>query len=133
MSLRRVCPGARFAGWCVAVWLLAGCGGRYGAADLSVDPELARESFAAFLEAWKAGQTPADLQRRSPPILVGEPEWAAGTRLLSYEITADEFNDGANLHTAAELKLRDANGLESRQRVEYIVGTEPTVTVFRAE
>jgi hypothetical protein len=112
--------------------LVSGCGPR-GAVDLSLDKEVARESLTAFLEAWKGGKKPADLQNQKPPIIVGEQEWESGTQLVSYELVGDEIDAGANLHASAELTLKRAEGSESRQRVEYVIGTEPAITIFRAQ
>jgi hypothetical protein len=104
-----------------------------GAADLAVEPDLARESLIAFLDAWQAGRSPADLKSRSPSIIAGDHAFAAGTKLVTYTLVGDDTDDGANLHTSVDLVLQDDKSGEVKERIAYIVGTEPVITVFRAE
>jgi hypothetical protein len=104
-----------------------------GAADLAVERDLARESLAAFLDAWQAGQTADDLKNRSPSIIAGDHAFATGTKLVSYTLVGDDTDDGANLHTTVDLVLQDDQAGEVKQRVAYIIGTEPVITIFRAD
>lgn len=104
-----------------------------GAADLAVEPDLARESLVAFLDAWQAGRSPADLQTRSPSIIAGDHAFAVGTKLISYTLVGDDADDGANLHTSVDIVLQDDQAGEVQQRVAYIIGTEPVITIFRAD
>jgi hypothetical protein len=107
---------------------LAGCG---AGAKLSLDENLARESFRAALESWKKGEKPEALQERSLAIIMTDPDWGAGRRLVSYTVRDKEFNDGYNLHCTVELVFA-GNGDGIRRVVTYIVGTSPVITIFRA-
>ena len=109
--------------------LTAGCG--RGAQGLSLDKSVARESLAAALDAWKAGETPGSLKDRSPSIVVGDPDWNSGRRLEAYKLLPEETDDGTNLHATAELVLQDARAGRQTQRITYVVGTDPVITVFR--
>lgn len=104
-----------------------------GAADLTVERDLARESLVAFLDAWKAGQSADELKARSPSIIAGDHAFAAGTKLVSYTLVGDDTDDGANLHCSVDLVLQDDKAGEVKERVGYIIGTEPVITVFRAD
>lgn len=88
-----------------------------------LDEELARGSVQKAMQAWVDGKTPKELQ---PDIVVGDPAWEQGKKLVSFEIVADEeTTDGSNLHIRVKRKL---DTLESK--VTYIVGTTPVVTIF---
>lgn len=119
---------------CVAallVSLAAGCG-RSNGRSLSVDAELAKQSFDTFLSAWKQGKAPSDLRSLSPSIISGDEDWSAGSKLVDYRITDRVFNDGANLHLTAELQLTGAKKKKpGKTSVSYVVGTSPVITIFR--
>lgn len=122
----------RALGALVLLALVAGAVGcEQGARRLSLDKDLARESFVTFLEAWKQGERPAALNERSPQIIAGDADWNAGRKLVGYRVLGTESDDGTNLHTTAALVVLDANGREHKQQVTYIVGTSPVVTIFR--
>lgn len=95
--------------------------------DHPLDPALARSSVETAMKAWVEGKTPADLQ---PKIIVGDPAWRAGQKLVSYEILAnEESSDGSNLYISV---VRKFSGKAAGQgsKVVYIVGTSPVVTIF---
>ncbi len=88
-----------------------------------LDQELARASVQKAMQAWVEGKTPKDLQ---PDIVVGDPDWQHGKKLVSFEIVAnEETSDGSNLHIVVKQKFD-----ESDSDVTYIVGTSPVVTIF---
>ncbi len=88
-----------------------------------LDQELARASVQKAMQAWVEGKTPKDLQ---PDIVVGDPDWQQGKKLVSFEIQAnEETSDGSNLHIVVKLKFD-----ESDSDVTYIVGTSPVITIF---
>lgn len=108
--------------------LLMGCS--QGARSLKLDQDLARKSFEAFLTAWRDGQTPQDLQGRTPKIIGTDADWERGRKLKNFEVLPEEFNDGTNLKLSAKLTIEiDKHRTETRT-VEYIVGTSPVITVF---
>lgn len=121
----------------VGCWLTAGIAGLTGfgcsAAPqaASVDAHKARESLHVVLESWKNGSKPEDLVSRSPSITAQDLDWLSGVSLVDYKVESEGRNDDANLRIPVELTLRDVSGLEVRKRVSYVVGTHPSITVFR--
>ena len=108
----------------------AGCG--QSAPQLTIDPALAQASFEQFLQVWKKGGKPRDLQTASTTIIVGEPDWEAGRKLTGFKILKDkQRNDGANLHMTAQLAIHSKPGRTLKHEVTYIVGTSPIVTIHR--
>ena len=58
-------------------------------------------------------------------------EWAAGAKLLDYQIL-DERSEGRNLRFQVKLKLGpQGNKKAAEKKASYVVGTSPSVTVFR--
>lgn len=106
--------------------LLIGCS--QSARHLKVDEVRARAVCETFLNAWKAGKQPADLQ---PEIIGSDFEWKAQSQLLAFEIQSKTHNDGANLHIPVRLTLKNTKGSELKSDVVYIVSTAPAVTIFR--
>ena len=96
-----------------------------------VDAPRAREALRTALEGWKNGRTPAALKAGSPAIVVQDLDWEAGAALAAFEVRGEGKADTANLRIPVELTLRDAKGKEARKAVTYVVGTSPTITVFR--
>jgi hypothetical protein len=120
---------------CTAAFLMSlgtvGCG-RSNGRGLSVDPELAKQSFDAFLAAWKQGKSQSELKSLSPSIISGDEDWSAGSKLVGYKVSDRVFNDGANLHLTAELQLAGAKKKKpGRTSITYVVGTSPVITIFR--
>ena len=106
----------------VLAMMFVGCSSG-DAPSYALDKELARSSVEKAMQAWVDGKTPKELQ---PDIVVGDPAWEQGRKLVSFEILADEeTTDGSNLHIRVKRKL-DA----SESKVTYIVGTTPVVTIF---
>lgn len=96
-----------------------------------VDAPRAREALKTALESWKKGESPATLKAASPTIVVQDLDWEAGAALADFEVKGEGKADTANLRIPVALTLRDAKGKESRKSVTYVVGTSPTITVFR--
>ena len=125
---------AALLGWVVAAVVMptsAGCG--MGGGPPMLDEQLAQSSLTAALDAWKEGQTPESLQQRAPKIVVGEPQWKSGQRLVSYQVLEPIGNDGSNLHVPVELELEGGDGARSKRQVTYTVGTSPAISVFLEE
>jgi hypothetical protein len=111
---------------------LAGCWGT-GRAH-AVDPPRAREALKTALDAWKGGQDPRSLKSSSTPMTVQDLDWAGGARLVDYRILDDGKALDANLSVRVKLVLDGANkktGKPAEKTVWYLVGTSPSVTVFR--
>jgi hypothetical protein len=104
---------------------IVGCGGRP-----SLDESVARTSLETALADWKAGQRPERLHEAEPPVLVVDDTWSQGAKLLDYKL-GEGRNDGQNMHYQVELTLTDDKGKRRKQKVTYVVGTDPSITVFR--
>jgi len=115
-------------GVAVAAALAAGCGGKPAHA---VNPDTARQTLRAALDAWKAGEKPDDLKQHSPPVVVQDFDWQGGARLVDYQVLGDGDCMDANLRCPVRLTLRDARGQAAQKEVVYLVGTSPQLTVFR--
>lgn len=100
----------------------------------AVDPPQAREALQTALERWKAGDNPRSLAKSSTPMTVQDFDWAGGVRLADFQILDDGKAMDANLSIRVKLVL-EAPGRVARTRTEktvwYLVGTSPSVTVFR--
>jgi hypothetical protein len=113
----------------VLAMLASGCSGDPRAA--AVDPARAREALVQVLERWERGGRPTDLKSASPSITVQDFDWDAGARLVRFRVEGEGRDDDANLRIPVELTLRGPNGREVARRVTYVVGTSPSITVFR--
>ena len=124
--------GAHVLATCVLAVTLLSLGCTNEGNNLPLDKSLAQASLTKFLDAWSQGRKPDVLESASPRIVGRDPDWDAGKRLVRYSLgpTAD---DGSNLHVKTEIVVAQGQGPESELTVEYIVGTSPVVTVFRAE
>ena len=109
---------------------LAGCSGSRGSAP--VDAARARAALGAALDGWKKGDAPAALNAGPAPVTVQDLDWVAGARLLDYQVTGEGKAEHVNLRIPVTLTLKTADGQEIRKDVNYVVGTSPIVTVFRA-
>lgn len=107
----------------------AGCD--RGAAGLSLDKQAAKQTLVQFLDTWKAGVPIADFRSTHPRVVATDLDWQNGVQLSGY-VMGEERDDGTNLHVTVDLDLRDAQGVASPQRIEYVIGTSPQVTIFRA-
>ena len=100
----------------------------------AVDPPRARESLKTALDQWKSGQDPRSLESSSTPMTIQDFDWAGGARLVDYQIIDDGQAYDANLRVRVKLVL-DAPakkaGKAAEKTVWYLVGTSPSVTVFR--
>lgn len=109
---------------------IGGCAGS-GPPAAPVDPEQARSTLRAVLEAWKGGESPESLQERSPSIVVQDMDWKMGYELVGYEVDGPGQAIDANLFCPVRLQLRSPDGKDLEKNVRYIVGTDPVLTVFR--
>lgn len=97
----------------------------------AVDATKARDALVTTLDGWKAGKKPEELQSGSPSITAQDLDWLAGSKLVSYRVVDEGRNDDANLRIPVELTLVGSDGRQQTKRVSYVVGTSPSVTVFR--
>ena len=109
---------------------LPGCGPRQETAA-PVDPEKARSTLEAVLSDWKEGGSPEAWQERSPEVVVQDFDWAAGTKLKSFELLGPGESRDANLICKVKLVLEQSPRGDVERTVTYVVGTDPVLTVFR--
>lgn len=117
--------------WCsVLCWGLLGCGGPARARPVQGD--LARKTLAEVLDHWKSGGRIEELRQRKPEIVAQEFFWSKGMKLQEYRILGDGQPENANLRCEVELKLvPEDGGAPVKKTVNYLVGTDPVLTVFR--
>jgi hypothetical protein len=97
-----------------------------------VEPDKALVALRNALDAWKAGQSIDSLRSATPPIVAQDIDWMKGAKLAEYELLNDGKAEDANLRVPVRLTIRDAQGRAATKTVNYIVGTDRTLTVFRA-
>jgi hypothetical protein len=114
-------------GLALAATLPLGCGPKATAAD----PEAARESLRAALDAWQKGETPESLRGRSPSITASDSQWQSGYRLLSYEIAGDGQPAGYDVQCHVLLRLQRPDGQQVQEKAVFTVSTHPARVVVR--
>lgn len=122
---------ARAAGAFVLLWLAAGCS-KGPPLAAPVEPDKARAALRTTLDAWKAGRAIGSLGQEAPPIVAQDLDWMAGAKLAEYKLLDDGKAEDANLRVPVQLTIRDAQGRAATKTVNYVVGTDPKLTVFRA-
>jgi hypothetical protein len=109
---------------------LAGCGtGPQRAA--AVDESAARSALESTLNHWKQGDRPEAMKAANPSITVQDLDWERGCKLVAYSITEPGQPGDANLRVGVALTLTEPDGKPAEKVVRYIVGTDPSITVFR--
>jgi hypothetical protein len=109
---------------------LAGCEGT--SAPTAAPADQARQTLDSALGLWVEGKTVEAVKAASPSILVEDPAWKKGMALKKYEVRGDGKASGAERVFSVSLTLADASGKEKKEQVDYRVGTNPILTVFRA-
>jgi hypothetical protein len=116
--------------WLAGVLSLAiGCPGCGGPA--ASDPAEGRTALLAVLDAWKGGDSPDALAKRSPPIRVSDGDWMAGLRLQGYRATDEGKLVGSDVNYSVALELKNARGKVSKKTAVYAVTTRPQLMVLR--
>ena len=108
---------------------IGGCGGPARAKP--VEPALARATLRDVLESWKNGKQPQELQSATPKVVVQDPDWLVGKRLVSYQILDNGEARDANLLCRVKLVVEDPTNGQSEFTATFVVGTDPVLTVFR--
>ncbi|WP_165220429.1 hypothetical protein [Aquisphaera insulae] len=122
----------RAAGRMVLLTLAAALAGCEGTSAPAVAPqEKARQTLDQALTAWSEGKTPEAVKAGSPSILVEDPQWKKGLALKKFAVKGDGKPSGAERIFTVTLTLSDS-GKEKVQEVDYKVGTDPILTVFRS-
>jgi hypothetical protein len=113
-----------------ALALASGCGGTPGAAD----PDQARRTLIAALDAWKSGETPDALAARSPAIHVSDTDWNSGATLTSYEAADSGLPAGYDLSFSVVLELKGPKAkAPTKSKAVYVVSTHPKALVLRQD
>jgi hypothetical protein len=113
---------------CIALALVLGCGSGLPEA---ADPATATDALRTALDCWKQGEAPEALQQRRPPIVVNEPEWTAGNRLVNFDVTTPPEPFGRQLRCTVKLSLRDRAGASYEKRIGYQIDTNPNIVIVR--
>ena len=107
---------------------VSGCSDPVGA---PVKLNTAQQILSGVMESWKEGKTPKDLLAAKPPVFVQEQEWNDGVALVDYEIISNDQPVGPNLIATVKLKLGNPAGKVTEKTATYVVGTSPSLTVYR--
>jgi hypothetical protein len=118
---------------CLAAMVLLTLAGCSSGNAHAVNPSQARDALVAALDHWKQGDPPRSLSSASPSMTVQDFEWERGAKLLDYQILGDGQSKDANLSVKVKLTLAGEQGKSKtvEKTVSYLVGTSPSVTVFR--
>jgi hypothetical protein len=99
----------------------------------ATDPAQGREALKTVLETWKRGGTIDELKRANPPIVARDPDWSAGAKLASYEITPDESRAGVDLVLTTKLSLVQPDGKTREKKAAFTVAIGSSTVVTRNE
>ncbi len=119
----------------LATLLLPGCSNPSSAH--AVDSLQARDALKEALDHWKKGESPKSLETASTPMIVQDVDWAAGAKLVDYELVDQGKPEDANLRVRVKLTTTSGKGAGAaagkavEKKVWYLVTTSPKVTVFR--
>jgi hypothetical protein len=114
-----------------AIVASSGCGA--GSTPKPADPDLAHEALRTVLDAWKSGETPADLGKRTPPIQVLDLDWQARLALVSYMAEPEGKLVGHDLNYPVVLELKNSKGRTIKKTAVNTVTTRPEILVLRQE
>lgn len=116
------------------LWLafgaFVGCGG--GGPPVAAPEDQAREVLNQALSSWQRGDSLEDLKQATPSIVASDPQWSRGAKLSKFEVQGDGKPAGAERVFTVTLWLAQDQGEEVTESVDYKVGTNPILTVFRA-
>lgn len=107
---------------------LTGCGSMASPSD----PVEGLKVLQTTLDAWKAGEQPADLAKRTPPIHVSDGDWLSGLRLQNYS-TGENKLVGSDVNYNVVLELKNAKGAAVKKDAVYAVTTSPKLLVNRQD
>jgi hypothetical protein len=119
--------------WWLAASLvvLSGCGA--GDSAQQADPAQSQDALHAVLDAWKSGEKPADLEKRTPPIHVKDLDWQGGFRLVGYKADAAGKPAGYDMTYPVVLELESPKGKSVKKNAVYTITTRPELLVSRQE
>ena len=97
------------------------------------DPEKARAALQDALESWQRGESVEAMRQRKPQVVVIDPDWERGQRLVSFKVAEDKEFRGLNLRCRVDLTLEDGKGQRREKKVAYGVHTQPLPNITREE
>lgn len=106
----------------------AGCG-QSGPSD----PSEGRKALLAALDAWKGGEAPDALAKRTPSIHVSDGDWQSGLRLQGYRADDEGKLVGSDVNYSVALELKNPKGKVMKKTAVYAVTTHPQVMVHRQD
>jgi hypothetical protein len=119
----------------LAMLFVSGC---LGSGASAVDVPVARDALKAAMEQWKSGGDIKSVELSGTKIAAQDPDWAAGAKLVDYQILDDGKSEGVNLRIAVKLTLSNLDTVKGKdkgkpveKKASYVVGTSPSVTVYR--
>ncbi len=117
----------------IAIVVLSASGCGIGSTPQAADSAQARTALHAALDAWKAGEKPEDLERRSPPLHIKDVDWNGGFQLVGYEADTDGKLVGYDMNYPVVLELKSPKGNSVKKKAVYTVTTHPELIVSRQE
>ncbi len=111
---------------------LTGCGTE-GKIPPETDPTKGREMLSLVLDTWARGGTPNDLKNSSPPIVVYDPDWEAGDKLVKYKIDPSDDRTGVDLLLTVTLTLNRTSGRTQEKTVNFTVAIGSQTVVMRKQ
>lgn len=97
------------------------------------EPAAARAALEKALDCWRLRITPDELRSADPPITVADNDWAAGRRLIEYQLLPGEQPAGSTIRWPVRLRLVQADGREQTIDVVYVISTSPGIHVARGD
>ena len=107
--------------------VLVGCSRGLGP---DANPTEAGPALQKALEAWKGGATPAELEKQTPSILMNEPDWHAGKRLVDFKM-GEPAMYGRQVRCKVQMTIEDKAGQKRQRDVNYIIDTTPRLVIVR--
>jgi hypothetical protein len=119
---------------CLAgVILMFACGCGFESGGQAADPGQAQVALRAVLDAWKAGEKPEDLEKRTPSIHVKDVDWHGGFQLVNYKADEEGKRVGYDMNYPVLLELKSPKGGVVKRTAVYTITTRPQLLVLRQE
>ncbi len=112
--------------------ITTGCGMSQSAAP-QADPGQAEKTLRLVLDAWKAGENPADFSKRVPSIVINDMDWSTGLKLVAYKPQADARLAGNDMQYPVVLELKSPKGRIVKKQAVYTISTSPQLLVLRQD
>jgi hypothetical protein len=117
----------------IAIVVLSASGCGIGGTPQAADSAQARTALTAALDAWKSGEKPEDLAKRTPPLHIKDVDWSGGFQLVGYEADTDGKLVGYDMNYPVVLELKSPKGNSVKKKAVYTVTTQPELIVSRQE